>query len=179
MAETPAPPAATPTAPLEELTVPGYDDPNRWKGRTIIVTSWSGALQDALREAMYKPFMRLTGCQIVEDTSDEAKLRAMVESGNVEWDVVDVGTEAVISMGRLNLLEPLDYNKIDTKDIFPELILEHGVGYYYYSTCLAYRKDKFPDKPRTVGRISGTSSDSPVSELSRSTHSGARLRQRS
>lgn len=140
-------PQATATVPLEELTVPGYDDPNRWKGRTIVVTSWGGALQDALRAAMYEPFMRLTGCQIVEDTSDEGKLRAMVEAGNVEWDVVDVGTEAVIPMGRLNLLEPIDYSAIDTKDIFPELILEHGVGYYYYSTCLAYRKDKFPDKP--------------------------------
>ena len=144
------PPAATPTAaptPTGELVVPGYDDPNRWKGRTLVVTSWGGALQDALRKAIYEPFSRLTGCQIVEDTTDEAKLRTMVESGRVEWDVVDVGTESVIPMGRLNLLEPLDYSKIDTKDIFPELVLEHGIGYYYYSTCLAYRKDKFPNKP--------------------------------
>jgi len=145
------PPAATPTAaptPTGELVVPGYDDPNRWKGRTLVVTPWGGALQDALRKAIYEPFSRLTGCQIVEDTTDEAKLRTMVESGRVEWDVVDVGTESVIPMGRLNLLEPLDYSKIDTKDIFPELVLEHGIGYYYYSTCLAYRKDKFPNKPR-------------------------------
>lgn len=144
------PPAATPIAaptPTGELVVPGYDDPNRWKGRTLVVTSWGGALQDALRKAIYEPFSRLTGCQIVEDTTDEAKLRTMVESGRVEWDVVDVGTESVIPMGRLNLLEPLDYSKIDTKDIFPELVLEHGIGYYYYSTCLAYRKDKFPNKP--------------------------------
>ncbi|GBD19701.1 Spermidine/putrescine-binding periplasmic protein [bacterium HR28] len=144
------PPAATPTAaptPTGELVVPGYDDPNRWKGRTLVVTPWGGALQDALRKAIYEPFSRLTGCQIVEDTTDEAKLRTMVESGRVEWDVVDVGTESVIPMGRLNLLEPLDYSKIDTKDIFPELVLEHGIGYYYYSTCLAYRKDKFPNKP--------------------------------
>ncbi len=149
---TPTPaPAATPTpaaqAPAGEFAVPGYDDPNRWKGRSIVVTSWGGALQDALRKTIYQPFSRLTGCQIVEDTTDEAKLRTMVESGTVEWDVVDVGTESVIPMGRLNLLEPLDYSKIDTTDIFPELVLEHGVGYYYYSTCLAYRKDKFPDKP--------------------------------
>ena len=145
----PASPApATPTpAPTGELVVPGYDDPNRWKGRTLVVTSWGGALQDALRKAIYEPFARLTGCRIIEDTTDEAKLRTMVESGRVEWDVVDVGTESVIPMGRLKLLEPLDYSKIDTKDIFPELILEHGIGYYYYSTCLAYRKDKFPDKP--------------------------------
>jgi len=146
-AQTPAPPAATtPAPPAEELEVAGYDDPNRWKGRTIVVTSWGGALQDALRKTMYEPFMRLTGANIVEDSTDEAKLRTMVESGNVEWDVVDVGTESVIPMGRLNLLEPLDYTKIDTKDIFPELVLEHGVGYFYYSTCLAYRKEKFPDK---------------------------------
>ncbi|MCM8745842.1 ABC transporter substrate-binding protein [Thermomicrobium sp. CFH 73360] len=145
---TPSGAGATPPATAADtLLVPGYDDPNRWKGRTLVVTSWGGALQDALRKAIYEPFSRLTGCQIVEDTTDEAKLRTMVESGRVEWDVVDVGTEAVIPMGRLNLLEPLDYSKIDTKDIFPELVLEHGIGYYYYSTCLAYRKDKFPQKP--------------------------------
>lgn len=148
-APTAAAPTPTPTAPPAsgELVVPGYDDPNRWKGRTLVVTSWGGALQDALRKTMYEPFARLTGCQIVEDTTDEAKLRTMVESGHVEWDVCDVGTEAVIPMGRLGLLEPLDYSKIDTTDIFPELVLEHGVGYYYYSTCLAYRKDKFGDRP--------------------------------
>jgi len=35
-------PAATPTpapAASDAFTVPGYDDPNRWKGRTLVVTS--------------------------------------------------------------------------------------------------------------------------------------------
>lgn len=137
----------TPSTAMQELAVAGYDDPNRWKGRSIVVTSYGGALQDAFRAAIYEPFMRLTGCQVVEDSTDEGKLRAMVESGNVEWDVVDVGTESVIPLTRLNLLEAVDYNKVDTTDIFPEVIFDHGIGYYYYSTCLAYRTEKFPDKP--------------------------------
>jgi len=123
--------------------VAGYDNPEKWKGRKIVVTSWGGAYQDAQRKAIFEPFMRLTGCEIAEDTSDSGKLRAQVESGNVEWDVYDAGTEGVLNYGNHGLLEEIDYDIADTTDLYEDLLMPWGVGAIYYSTVLAYRTDKY------------------------------------
>uniref|UniRef100_A0A7C5VVV0 ABC transporter substrate-binding protein n=1 Tax=Thermomicrobium roseum TaxID=500 RepID=A0A7C5VVV0_THERO len=143
---------ATPALPVREqapqlVQVPGYDDPNRWRGRQLVVTSYGGALQDAMRQAFFEPFSRLTGCTIIEDFTDEAKLQTMVQAGDVQWDVVDLGTEAVIPFGRRGILESLDYARISTDGLFPELRLDYGIGWSFYSTCLAYRTDAFLSRP--------------------------------
>jgi putative spermidine/putrescine transport system substrate-binding protein len=46
---------------------------------------------DAQREAFFAPFRKETGIDVIETTTPEfAKIRAMVESGNTEWDVVNI-----------------------------------------------------------------------------------------
>lgn len=107
--------------------------------------------------------MRLTGCEIAEDTSDSGKLRAQVESGNVEWDVYDAGTEGVLNYGNHGLLEEIDYDIVDTTDLYEDLLMPWGVGAIYYSTVLAYRTDKYSgDNIPKGGPISGTRKSSLV-----------------
>src|SRR5438552_523241 len=56
------------------------------KGQVIIAAA-GGTWQDALREAVFKPFEKATGIKVVEAVgSTQAKLRTMVASGNQEWD---------------------------------------------------------------------------------------------
>lgn len=71
-------------------------------------------------------------------------MKAMVESGNIEWDVVDVEARDVYRGVKAGLLEPLDYNIIDKKDIIPEMVHPYGVGIEYWAGILAYSKKKFP-----------------------------------
>ena len=75
----------------------------------------------------------------------------MVQSGNVEWDLVDVGDLNVIAGMKDNLLEPLDYQTIDTKGVFPQVVHKYGIGTIYYSTVLAYSTKKYAkgDHPKT------------------------------
>ena len=58
---------------------------------SVTVVSWGGAYQDSVRKAFFEPFMKETGGKIVEEefNGEIAKIRAMVESGNVTWDVVE------------------------------------------------------------------------------------------
>ncbi len=124
----------------------------RAQSRQLVVCSWGGAYQEAQRKAMFQPFEKETGIKITEASpTDYGKLKAMVQSGNVEWDLVDVGDLNVIAGAKDNLLEPLDYQLIDTREVFPQVVHKYGIGTIYYSTILAYSTKKYPggDHPKT------------------------------
>src|SRR3990167_10734901 len=62
--------------------------------RKVVIVSWGGDYQDALREAYWKPFEKKTDVKVVEDTRPlPPRIKAMVETGKVEWDVVDRSEE--------------------------------------------------------------------------------------
>ena len=62
-----------------------------WAADGVTVVSWGGAYQESVRKAFFEPFMKETGVKIVEEefNGEIAKIRAMVESNNVTWDVVE------------------------------------------------------------------------------------------
>ena len=79
-----------------------------YRGSSLNVVSWGGAYQAAQRQAYFLPFQEKFGIQLVEDSPVEyAKIRSMVETGNVTWDVVDSGTRAVYQLGPTGDLEEL------------------------------------------------------------------------
>lgn len=58
---------------------------------SVNFVSWGGSTQDFQKEAWAAPFSKASGITVVQDgPTDYGKLKAMVESGNVQWDVVDV-----------------------------------------------------------------------------------------
>ena len=79
-------------------------------GRSLVVVSRGGPYQDAERHAVFAPFQKETGVRIVEQTpTSYGKLKAMVQSRNVEWDVVDAECDVIPRRVRDGLLEKLDY----------------------------------------------------------------------
>ena len=59
------------------------------------------------------PFTKKTGIAVLEDgPTDYGKLKAMVESGNVTWDVVDVEGFFAHKLAQEGLLEPIDYGVV-------------------------------------------------------------------
>lgn len=137
-------PTPTPTlAPIER--VPGYDDPSRWLGRSLTVTSWGGAYEDAQQRAIFDPFQRLTGAEIQTDGTNLEQLREQVESDDPQWDVCDVLAEDVLPLANVGLLEPIDYSIVDVTGIFADALTEFGVGSSYFSTLLSFRSDAWPE----------------------------------
>jgi putative spermidine/putrescine transport system substrate-binding protein len=65
----------------------------KFRGQSLVVVSWGGSFQEAQRHALFEPFAKEFGIKVIEDSpSDQAKIRAMVKTNNVTWDVVDLGS---------------------------------------------------------------------------------------
>ena len=121
-------------------------------------SSASGAYQDAQTKAYFEPFEKDTGIKIIQTSGVElAKLRAQVQSKNVEWDLLTIPDRQRYSAVHDGLLTKLDYSRIDTKDILPELVTAFAVGHTTVIMQLVYRRriSISPEKNQKDGLISG------------------------
>ncbi len=116
----------------------------------VVFTSWGGTTQDAQKEAWAVPFAKASGLNVVQDgPTDYGKLKAMVDSGNVSWDVVDVEGDFAIAAAKAGLLEPLDFKAIDKSKLDPRFVNDNAVGSFYYSFVLGYNKDVLKTEPKS------------------------------
>jgi len=113
---------------------------------TLVVVSWGGSYQEAQRKAFFTPFEEEYGVTILDSGDmDFAKIQAMAESGNMEWDVCDDETFGVFRGARLGLLEPIDYSRFEnTDDIIADAMFEYGIVTIFYSDVIAYNTDVYP-----------------------------------
>ena len=114
---------------------------------SVNFVSWGGTTQDAQQQAWAEPFQQSSGIVVVQDgPTDYGKLKAMVESGNVQWDIVDVEADFALRAAREGLLEPLDFSMIPREQIDPRFVSDHGVGSFYFSFVLGYNQGRLGDK---------------------------------
>ncbi|WP_114972078.1 ABC transporter substrate-binding protein [Rhodoferax ferrireducens] len=120
----------------------------------ITVVNFGGANGNAQKKAYVEPFEKATGNKIVsvEYNGEQAKIKAMVESKNVTWDVVEVESPDVARGCDEGLFEKMDYSKIGNKaDFTPAAVHECGIGTFVWSTVMAYNADKIKTAPVTWG----------------------------
>ena len=121
--------------------------------RDLTVVSFGGALQDAQREALFKPYIAQFGPLTDEAYNGElAKIKAMVEAGDVTWDVVQMEAPELENACSDGTVERLDWDKLGgTKDIIPAAVMgDCGLGSILYSVVLAYDHAKLgEDGPTT------------------------------
>jgi putative spermidine/putrescine transport system substrate-binding protein len=122
------------------------------KPSRIVVNASGGAMASNLRRAYFDEFEREHGIRIV-DTSpvDFGKLRAMVNSGNPEWTVTEIGGQDAERAKELNLLEPIDTSIVDLSKYPPVGRQSHVFIGSAYSTALGYRTDAFPNGSHPKG----------------------------
>lgn len=125
-------------------------DPPRQDGVTLTLAAQGGAYQDALTKAWEEPYTALTGVEWVNDgNSSNATVRAQVESGQVTWDVVDVGSDFGLDAHKA-LLEPLDFGLIPRDEMNSDLRpTDYRVPVMTYGTVLAYNTDASAGKTPT------------------------------
>jgi putative spermidine/putrescine transport system substrate-binding protein len=120
----------------------------------MVFVSWGGAYQESQREAYVKPFQKETGITVTEEeySGEVAKIAAMVDAGDVTWDVVDVDFNTAISGCDQGIFEELDYDRIgQPRDKFvANAALDCAVGTIVYSTIYAYDADVITSNPPTT-----------------------------
>jgi putative spermidine/putrescine transport system substrate-binding protein len=117
-------------------------NPPRQEGVTLSFTSFGGVYQEAQRKAWLEPYTELTGVQFTEsEDSSNATIKSQVESGQVTWDVVDVGNDFGLDVHK-DLLEPLDFTLIPKAEMNADLgITDYRVPDITYGVVLAYNTD--------------------------------------
>jgi putative spermidine/putrescine transport system substrate-binding protein len=137
-----APAFAAETAKLPEFT----SVPAKLKGSGVVrVCSWGGALQAAQRKAYFEPFERLCGIKVIESEGpDSVKVKAMVDTGNVEYDVGEFDRSDVINLEKKGAYwEPIDWDLFDTQHIDPVFRYKYSIDMLPYAQIMAYRSDAF------------------------------------
>jgi putative spermidine/putrescine transport system substrate-binding protein len=110
------------------------------------MASFGGAVLDAQLVAYIEPFQRLTGIEVVvAEGPDPSKVKAMVDTGNIEWDVVQLGLGDILNLD--GYWEPMDYSLFDVDNIDESLRHEYSFGMVLFAEILAYRTDAFPEPP--------------------------------
>jgi putative spermidine/putrescine transport system substrate-binding protein len=110
--------------------------------KELHVTHAGGQWGDAIKECVDQYMPEKHGFEvIVESPGGLAKLRAMVESGNITSTLWDAETGELMQEISLGLIEPLDWAKIDPHPMYEEAKHEYGIGTNYYSTVMAWRSD--------------------------------------
>lgn len=125
--------------------------PGDAEARALTVTSWGGTYQDAQREIYFEPYMEETGNELVEDVwnGGVGAIRAKVEGGASDWDVVQVEVEELVIGCEEGLYEPLDWDRLGLSGkMISGAQHECGAGTIVWSTVLAYDGDVLAEGPQ-------------------------------
>jgi putative spermidine/putrescine transport system substrate-binding protein len=117
-------------------------------GTELVVVNWGGDSIPAYTSAFGAPFEKANGIHVAMDGTGPlpAKIRAMVQSGKVVWDLIDFDASKAIVLDAESLLQPIDYSIVDKNKVYPGMAYKAGVAFYIYSSVLTYDNAKFPDK---------------------------------
>jgi putative spermidine/putrescine transport system substrate-binding protein len=135
--------AASPAA-LPEIT----SIPEKLKGSGVVrVCSYGGAFQDAQRKAYFEPFERLSGIKVIESQGpDPVKVKAMVDTRNVEYDIGEFDRGSVLNLLKVgSYWEEIEYGLVDVDNIDKDFQHKYALDMLPYAQIYAYRSDVFKD----------------------------------
>jgi putative spermidine/putrescine transport system substrate-binding protein len=137
---------AMPTPALAAELPAITDFPAKLKGSGVVrVCSYGGAFQAAQRAAYFKPFEELSGIRVIESEGpDIAKVKAMVDTKNIEYDVGEFDRSSVLNLQRKgDYWEEIDYSLFDTDNIDAAFRYKYSIDMLPYGQIWAYRSDAF------------------------------------
>lgn len=119
------------------------------KSNRIVYANWGGSWEQAMRKAWWTPFTEETGIDIVSASNNTmGRLQAMVDSGRVEWDLME-GVPELSSVGeQLGLLEKIDPQIVDRSGIMPrpEFMSDYSIPQVLFGRILTYNTN-LPEAP--------------------------------
>ena len=129
--------------PLALLQAPSH-------ARDLTVVNFGGANGDAQNVAFIQPFEKKTGKKVipVAYNGEQAKVKAMVQSNSVVWDVVEIETSDLGRGCDEGLYENIDWSTILNKGDMVRGALKYcGVGTFVWSTVLGYNAETLKTPP--------------------------------
>jgi putative spermidine/putrescine transport system substrate-binding protein len=133
-------------APFAGSLLAGCGAPEAAANKTVTVTSYGGSYNDQLTSTILKPFANKTGIKpkLLANTS-LAALKAQVESGDVQWDLVEITAPEYEQAVKQDLLEKFDYGIINDKGLPGFAKAEYGIKYLSFLFVMGWDQKKIPD----------------------------------
>ncbi|MBV8188777.1 MAG: ABC transporter substrate-binding protein [Alphaproteobacteria bacterium] len=124
----------------EQTTIP---DILKGSGEVRIAT-FGGTMQETQQKAYFEPFEKISGIKVrAFPGSDPTKIKAMVETGNVEWDLAQLSRGSIMNLQkRGDYFEKIDYDLVDA-GVDKAYRFEYGLEMLVWAQVLGYRTDAF------------------------------------
>ncbi len=128
------------------ITLPHLWIPKANAAGQVIIRSPGGVYDDTRRELIYEPFRKETGIEVVPVATTSAKLDAMIKSGHIELDIIDISMQSLTRLKAHGSLLPIPYKEFkytDPTDIEDAYRLEHTVGNFTYAQAMAFNTNAY------------------------------------
>ncbi len=126
-----------------------YPREARAETKELTIATWGAREIKDLTAAFARPFTSASGIKVLFDGAgpSEGKIKAMVDQGQVDWDLCDVDGYVAARLANAGALSIIDYKKVDRAAVMAPFALEHAIAGYTYSFVLAYNTAAFPTRP--------------------------------
>ena len=121
--------------------------------KTLVVYNFDGILGKFIKEAWIDPFAQKHGVRIETLTMQGSsppmsKIKAQIETGRPDADVIPMQLTDYVFAVRNNLLVPIGREEIkEYRNLYPEFITEHGPGLILWSYGIAYNTEHIKTPP--------------------------------
>ncbi|WP_340538140.1 ABC transporter substrate-binding protein [Nocardioides sp. GXZ039] len=117
--------------------------------KSVTVTMWGGQAQEAHVASYFNPWGEEAGVKILQDSpTDYAKLDAQVDSGKVNWGLVEVEpnyAETACAEGKLEKLPERVVTAAQEAEVDPAQMNDCALPILQYTFSIAYNTDTFGD----------------------------------
>ncbi|MCP3752555.1 ABC transporter substrate-binding protein [Pseudomonas sp. SBB6] len=116
----------------------------------MVVVAYGGAGQKAQDAAIFKPFSAQDGSTLIQSeyNGEMARIKVMVDTGNVDWDLVQIEGPDLMRGCDEGMYERLDWTRLGrTEQLIPDAAQECGSAVLVWSVAIAYDRNKLAQAP--------------------------------
>src|ERR1700728_1475248 len=133
--------AAMGLAPIAAKLTPALAD-----AKELVIVNWGGDAVKGMTRSWVDPYLKKFPDRkaVIDGTGPStARIKMMVESKKVSWDVMDRNLHTALEIGPQGMLEPMDYSIVDKSKVRRGHAGEWGIGNYIYANVLTYNTKKW------------------------------------
>jgi putative spermidine/putrescine transport system substrate-binding protein len=117
--------------------------PDSLKGSgEVRIATFGGTMQETQQKAYFGPFEQATGIKVKAFAgSDPTKIKAMVETKNIEWDLAQLSRGTIMNLMKTgDYFEKIDYSLVDD-GVDKAYRFEYGLEMLVWAQVIGYRTD--------------------------------------
>lgn len=129
------------------LALPHLWIKNARAAQQLAVRTPGGVYDEVKKAAVYDPFLKATGIEIIPVAATVAKLLAMHRAGQMEVDLIDTGDDVLLQLDQAKALMPLDlkaFKRTNPEDIEASVRHPSFIGCFNYGMVMGFHTAAYP-----------------------------------